>query len=118
MRLKSDQYGFTLIELIVVIIVLGILVAIAVPKYVTMQDRASEAACQTNMRSIEAAFLMKYSKALANDLSTDFTSITLEGTDFSAGSVPTCPLDGSAYTVTPHADKTLTITCPNGHTLP
>jgi prepilin-type N-terminal cleavage/methylation domain-containing protein len=117
-KISFNQKGFTMVELIVVIIILGVLAAIAVPKFLGIKDDAIEAACQTNMKAIEAAYLMKYSKALINDISTDFTSISLAGTDFTGGSVPACPQDGSAYAITPNADHTLTITCPNGHTLP
>ncbi len=116
MKRFSSQKGFTMVELIVVIIILGILVAIAVPKYFSMKSQAEEAACRANMRAIQAAWVMKYSEALLKDPSTSPTDVTLTDADFSSGHMPECP-QGGKYTITPNADGTVTITCPNGHKL-
>jgi type IV pilus assembly protein PilA len=51
-RLKRDEKGFTLIEVLVVIIILGILVAIAVPSYLNFRGKANTAAAQSDLRAL------------------------------------------------------------------
>ena len=49
-RIQSEK-GFTLIEMLIVIIILGILLAIAVPAYLKFKDRANTSAAQANIRA-------------------------------------------------------------------
>jgi len=53
--LSKNIKGFTLVELMVVVVILGILTSIAIPMYNTTQDRARLRACQANQRIIEGA---------------------------------------------------------------
>src|SRR5207245_6438158 len=48
-RLGRDEQGFTRIELLVVIIILGILLAIAVPSYLSFKDRANTSTARHTM---------------------------------------------------------------------
>jgi len=60
--LKRDSKGFTLVELMVVLLIIGILVAIAIPIYNSTQLKAKERACEANIRTIEGAAAQYYSE--------------------------------------------------------
>ena len=59
----NKQSGFTLIELVIVIIILGILSATAIPKFIDLQGDAKTSAMQGVKGALEAAASLTYSRA-------------------------------------------------------
>lgn len=91
----EDENGFTLIELIIVFVIIGVLTAIAVPKYTDMSHNAQAAQCKANQAAVEAATSIAYADSLI--AGNGVFPATLNGSMFRNGSVPACPTSGVAY---------------------
>lgn len=95
-----NEKGFTLIELVVVIVILGILAAVAVPKFVDMQVDARISALEGMAGAINSAAALAHAQQLVKGLASS-ADITMDGTTIKmTGGYPTAASDGIGAAIT------------------
>jgi len=115
-KVLKSQGGFTLIELVAVIVVLGILAVVAVPRFINLQEEANQAAVEGVAGGLASAFALNYAACAVenaecvevNDCD-DGDSLLIGGLDGDY-SITAGALDGFGTTAT------CTVTGPEGHT--
>lgn len=108
MRKLMSKKGFTLVELMIVVVILGILVAVAVPIFNSVTKNARKKSCQANMRVIKGN-LEQYQttggddggEVVFADATTDMQSSKPAALMklFDGGKFPTCPTEDAEYTI-------------------
>lgn len=102
-------------ELIAVIAILGILAALAVPRFVDVLASSKEKACTANVKLIQdAANLYATHELTPTQLEAGNIISTLKETGYLQDGKFFCPVNGASYILEGSVDTGYTVTCPNG----
>ena len=84
MNKKLNKKGFTLMEMLIVVAIIAILVAIAIPTFSSALNKAHDAADAANLRAYYAEVQMKYllDKTALPTAATDQQKVTIDGVDY------------------------------------
>ena len=94
----SKKNGFTLVEIMIVVAIIGLLAAIAIPSFMKARQTSQKNACIENIRQIEGGkeqWAMQANKAQGDTFDTTAVTVYLKG-----GALPACPASGT-YTYNP-----------------
>ena len=117
MKLNSSKKGgFTLVEIMIVVAIIGLLAAIAIPNFVKARKTAQTKTCVANLRQIDGA-----KQQWAIDEKKNGTDLPgsgdLYGTALYLKTAPTCPLSGTYVIGTVSANPTCSLSTSDSHSL-
>ena len=101
-RMAQDQSGFTLVELLVVMLIIGLLAAIAIPSFFNQRDKAKDATAKEAVRTAQTAIETYNTDNNGSYLNADTTKLkAIESTLNGANALTVTPTaTGKGYSVT------------------
>jgi len=113
---RRSRSGFTLVEIMIVVLIIGILLAVAVPNFFTAREKSRRRTCQTNLRHIDEA-KQQYATQHGTTLSTVLQMSDLAGNNGFLRYTPECPAGGT-YSVETLGDVPTCSLSAQGHVVP
>ena len=89
--------GFSLLELLIVVVILGVLAAIIVPRFVVSADEAKKSACAENVANLNA-LIEKWHFEKGTWPAVNLSDMEADPAYLPAG-IPRCPITGGKYTL-------------------
>jgi prepilin-type N-terminal cleavage/methylation domain-containing protein len=111
---KSRKSGFTLVEIMIVVAIIGLLAAIAIPNFVKARTASQTSACIANLKQIQGA-IATWALEAKKSSSASVATAQIFGAANYIKVKPSCPAGGS-YTIT--TVQTAPTCGVSGHTLP
>ena len=99
LRKRRDERGFTLIEIMIVVLIIGILLAIAVPNFVKARETSRAKACVSNLKQIDSAKEQWAMDTKAADGAAGPAMADIAGSNLYIKATPSCPSTDVAYTI-------------------
>jgi len=113
LTIKKNQKGFTLVEVLLVVVILGILAAVALPRFLTTRDESQKRTCQSNLSAMNGA-IEEY-QFINGAFPTDIDTIRNDTARFPDGP-PTCPKAGT-YSLSGNNRAACSLAASDGHVL-
>ena len=90
------KQGFTLVEIMIVVLIIGLLAAIAIPNFIKARKETQKNACIDNLRQIEGAMEQAM---MAGTPAASLTDAIIFGSDAYIKVPPKCPTTQTGYTI-------------------
>lgn len=115
--MKGRKSGFTLVEIMIVVLIIGILLAIAIPNFMKARETSRKNSCIANMKQLDAA-AQQWAMDKQQPGTANVTVADLTGAAGYIKSAPNCPSTGTAYAGWTVETQPVCPTTVAGHVLP
>ena len=111
--MKKMLKGFTLVEIMIVVAIIAILAAVAIPNFIKYRNESQKSACISNMKQLQTA---GEQWCIVNSATATPQMTELCGSDKYLKTTPVCPYAKESYTIA-NESGVVKVTCPQANAL-